>query len=191
MAPELVLQPGSVVSAQVLKVLSADLVRIAIASLSIDVASEIPLQQGQNLQLAVTQTKDGIRLAVVGQGSDAASASADAVTLSQEALIDVPANAPTTVAPKNILTPVERAATATNQAFGALKIRQTKSQAEQEDDGEKREIEGAAGDREVNVTLKVEGKNSTRVQVVAKRTAVTWDKDFARSVLDKIVAYSH
>ena len=67
-APELVLQPGSVVNAQVLKVLSADLVRIAIASLSIDVASEIPLQQGQNLQLAVTQTKDGIRLAVVGQG---------------------------------------------------------------------------------------------------------------------------
>ena len=53
MAPELVLQPGSVVNAQVLKVLSADLVRIAIASLSIDVASEIPLQQGQTLQLAV------------------------------------------------------------------------------------------------------------------------------------------
>ena len=72
-APELVLQPGSVVNAQVLKILSADLVRIAIASLSIDVASEIPLQQGQTLQLAVTQTRDGIRLAVVGQGGDAAS----------------------------------------------------------------------------------------------------------------------
>ena len=71
-APELVLQPGSVVNAQVLKVLSADLVRIAIAGLSIDVASEIPLQQGQNLQLAVMQTKDGIRLAMVGQGGDAA-----------------------------------------------------------------------------------------------------------------------
>jgi len=28
------------------------------------------------------------------------------------------------------------------------------------------------------------------VQVVAKRSAVTWDKDFARSVLDKIVANS-
>jgi hypothetical protein len=35
-------------------VLSADLVRIAIASLSIDVASEIPLQQGQYLQLTVS-----------------------------------------------------------------------------------------------------------------------------------------
>ena len=109
-APELVLQPGSVVNAQVVKVLSADLVRIAIASLSIDVMSEIPLQEGQALQLAVSQTKDGIRLAVVGQGGDAAGASADAVTLSPDALVDVPANAPTIVAPKNVLTPVERAA---------------------------------------------------------------------------------
>ncbi len=87
-APELVLQPGSVVNAQVLKILSADLVRIAIASLSIDVASEMPLQQGQNLQLAVTQSKDGIRLAMVGQGGDAAGAAADAVTLSPDALAD-------------------------------------------------------------------------------------------------------
>lgn len=108
-APELVLQPGSVVNAQVLKVLSADLVRIAIASLSIDVASEIPLQQGQNLQLAVSQTKDGIRLAVVGQGGNATGAAADAVTLSPEALADIPAN-PATTTPKIVLTPMERAA---------------------------------------------------------------------------------
>jgi flagellar hook-length control protein FliK len=104
-APELVLQPGSVVSAQVLKVLSADLVRIAIASLSIDVATEIPLQQGQNLQLAVMQTKDGIRLAMVGQGGDAAGSSADAVTLSPDAL-----NRPAVLSPKNVLTPLERTA---------------------------------------------------------------------------------
>ena len=106
-APELVLQPGSVVNAQVLKVLSADLVRIAIASLSIDVASEIPLQQGQNLQLAVTQTKDGIRLAVVGQGGGT---SADAVTLSPDALADAAVNRPAIVSPKNVLTPLERIA---------------------------------------------------------------------------------
>ncbi len=81
---------------------------------------------------------------------------------------------------------VERAAAATNQAFDQLKVRQTKSQVEQG----KREIEGTAGDREVSVTLKAEGTNATRVQVVAKRTAVTWDKDFARSMLDKIVANS-
>src|SRR5882672_3258440 len=109
-APELVLQPGSVVNAQVLKVLSADLVRIAIASLSIDVASEIPLQQGQNLQLAVMQTRDGIRLAVVGQGGDAAGSSADAVTLSPDALADAAVNRPAIVSPKKVLTPLERTA---------------------------------------------------------------------------------
>src|SRR5438132_481813 len=109
-APELVLQPGSVVNAQVLKVLSADLVRIAIASLSIDVASEIPLQQGQNLQLAVMQTKDGIRLAVVGQGGDAAGTAADAVTLSPDALADAAVNRPAILSPKNVLTPLERVA---------------------------------------------------------------------------------
>ncbi|MFL6793420.1 MAG: flagellar hook-length control protein FliK, partial [Bradyrhizobium sp.] len=110
-APDLVLQPGSVVNAQVLKVLSAELVRIAISSLSIDVLSEIPLQQGQALQLAVSQTPDGIRLAVVGQAADAAGPSADAVTLSSDAPVDAAANPPMTVAaPKNVLTPLERIA---------------------------------------------------------------------------------
>jgi hypothetical protein len=109
-APELVLQPGSVVSAQVRKVLSADLVRIAIASLSIDVATEIPLQQGQNLQLAVVQTKDGIRLAMVGRGGDAAGSSADAVTLSSDALADAALNRPAILSPKSVLTPLERTA---------------------------------------------------------------------------------
>ena len=108
-APELVLQPGSVVNAQVLKVLSADLVRIAIASLSIDVASEIPLQPGQNLQLAVSRSKDGgIRLALLGQGADAAGG--DAVTLSPDALADTAVNRPAIVSPKNVLTPLERSA---------------------------------------------------------------------------------
>jgi hypothetical protein len=110
-APELTLQSGSVVNAQVLKVLDANLVRIAIAALSIDVLTEVPLQAGQQLQLAVSQTKDGIRLAVVGQGGTANGASADAVSLSPEALVDVAANRPTIVAPgKEVLTPVERAA---------------------------------------------------------------------------------
>ena len=59
------LQPGSVISARVLQVLANDLVRIAIAGQSIDVLSQVPLQAGQTLQLAVSQTPDGIRLAVV------------------------------------------------------------------------------------------------------------------------------
>src|SRR5215813_13001990 len=60
--PELVLKPGTTIDATVLKVLSAELVRIAIAGLSIDVKTEIPLQQGQTLKLAVSQSENGIRL---------------------------------------------------------------------------------------------------------------------------------
>jgi hypothetical protein len=110
-APELVLQSGSVVNAQILKVLSADLVRIAIAGFSLDVSTEVPLQQGQNLQLAVTQTKDGgVRLAMIGQGGDAAGSLGDAVTLSPDALAEVPVNRPAILSPKSVLTPLERAA---------------------------------------------------------------------------------
>jgi len=34
------------------------------------------------------------------------------------------------------------------------------------------------------------GGCATAVAVVAKASAVTWDKDFARQILDKIVVYS-
>ena len=112
-APDLVLQPGSVIDAQVLKILSADLVRIAISGLSIDVLSEIPLQQGQALQLSVSQTPDGVRLAVVRPGAEAPSPAADAVTLSPQARVDAPASSQTVVVPKeNVLTPIERTAVA-------------------------------------------------------------------------------
>ena len=66
------LQPGTVIDAQVLKVLANNMVRIAIAGLSLDVMSQVPLQAGQAMQLAVSQTEGGIRLAVVGQGAGAA-----------------------------------------------------------------------------------------------------------------------
>lgn len=87
---------------------------------------------------------------------------------------------------------LDRAATATRQAFDQLKIRETKSASEQGESGEQRHIEGTASarDRDVNVTLKPEGTGSTRIQVVAKASAVTWDKDFARQILDKIVVNS-
>jgi hypothetical protein len=77
-APDVVLQPGTVIDAQVLKILANDLVRIAIANLSIEVLSEIPLQVGQTLQLAVSQTPEGIKLAVVGQGNSNAGIAAAA-----------------------------------------------------------------------------------------------------------------
>jgi hypothetical protein len=71
-AADVALQPGTVIDARVMKVLENNLVRIAIASLSIEVLSEVPLKVGDTLQLAVSQTPNGIRLQVVpGQGNAA------------------------------------------------------------------------------------------------------------------------
>src|ERR1700730_6672287 len=89
-APDLVLQPGSVIDAQVLKILSDDLVRIVIAGVSVDVLSQVPLAAGPALPLALSQTPDVIRLAVAGQGA-AAAASTDTITLAPGAIADVAA----------------------------------------------------------------------------------------------------
>ena len=107
-ASNVALQPGTVVSAQVLQVLSNDLVRIAVANLSIDVLTEVPLQAGQNLQLAVSQTPDSIRLAVVGQGATAGAAT------DTSSLASLAPNTPVAAAPSSsVLTALERAAVST------------------------------------------------------------------------------
>ncbi|MBR0872805.1 flagellar hook-length control protein FliK [Bradyrhizobium tropiciagri] len=118
-APEFTLQPGTVVSAQVLKVLSADLVRIAIASLSIDVQTEVPLQPGQNLQLAVSQDSDGVRLQMVEPdlvgrelvepNSAAPRADGGGAARVSPAVVTDPALAPQ-AAPRAVLTPLEHVA---------------------------------------------------------------------------------
>jgi len=108
--PEIVLQPGTTIDATVLKVLSADLVRIAIAALAIDVKTEIPLQEGQALKLAVSQTESGIRLTNITGGGNAADIAPDAVTLSPDALRDAPTAPATSVPARAVLTPQEKAA---------------------------------------------------------------------------------
>ena len=110
-APGVVLQPGTVIDATVLKVLDANLVRIAIANLSIEVLSEVPLKAGQALQLAVSQTEQGVKLAIVPQASNGDGAPLTPVstgTSSAPSAIPLPDEAPsapaTNVAP-NIAVP--------------------------------------------------------------------------------------
>jgi hypothetical protein len=64
--PRLVLQPGAVIDARVLAVRD-NLARILVAGLALEVLTEVPLQPGANLKLAVSQTAEGVRLAVVPQ----------------------------------------------------------------------------------------------------------------------------
>ncbi|MCK1631919.1 flagellar hook-length control protein FliK [Bradyrhizobium sp. 162] len=118
--PDLVLQAGSIVDARVVSVLADNLVRIAIANLSMDVMSEVALAPGQNLQLAVSQNGGTIRLAVMGGGGEA---TADQVTLTPAAasLVDSPPIAPSASAGRNVLTPSEQVAVTAASAEAVTK----------------------------------------------------------------------
>ena len=120
-----VLQPGSVISARVLQVLHGNTVQIVVGGQTIEVQSQVPLQANQTLQLAVSQTSDGVRLAIVDQQSAAAasqgsSASAngavafDTVTLAPDAAASIAAQTTSAVAAPTIqLTAQEALAVAT------------------------------------------------------------------------------
>lgn len=88
-----------------------------------------------------------------------------------------------------VTAPVAKASAAAEQTFQEMGIDQKKSSTEQEGQKDKREIDGSTADRDVTVTIQTEGTGS-RIQVVARKSAVTWDKDFARTILQRIVALS-
>ncbi|WP_213772790.1 flagellar hook-length control protein FliK [Bradyrhizobium sp. dw_78] len=117
---DVVLQPGTVIKAQVLQVLGGDQVQISIGGQPVEVTSQVPLQPGQTLQLAVSQAPDGsIQLAVVNQQAGAAAGQAiadlataplasDIVTLGPGALASIAAPLTSAVAaPQNQLSPLE------------------------------------------------------------------------------------
>jgi Flagellar hook-length control protein FliK len=119
-AAPIVLQPGSVITARVLQS-AGNTVQIAINGHPVNVLSQVPLQAGQTLQLAVSQTADGIRLAVVDQqpaagpsGTTSATTSpgnapvtTDTVTLAPSAVASIAAQTTPAVAPTVQLTPQE------------------------------------------------------------------------------------
>jgi hypothetical protein len=109
-AADVALQPGTVIDATVLKQLDANLVRIAIANLTIEVLSEVPLQVGQALQLAVSQTPQGVRLQIVpGEGDAPSSAPAASANAAKTDTVSVPkADVPVqTAAAGRVLTNLE------------------------------------------------------------------------------------
>jgi len=115
---DIVLQPGSVISAKVLQILGNDQVTISIAGQPLDVVSQVPLQAGQTLQLQVSQTPDGIGLAVVNQqggasasqGAATSTAAGDSVTLAPGAVASVAVTATPGTVVANQLTALETSA---------------------------------------------------------------------------------
>jgi hypothetical protein len=81
-AAGIVLQTGQVITAQVVQILGNDQVQIVIGNLTIDAATQVPLQVGQTLQLQVSQTASGIGLAIVNSPPSASSSEASAGTAS-------------------------------------------------------------------------------------------------------------
>jgi hypothetical protein len=88
-----------------------------------------------------------------------------------------------------VAAPVDKVYGATRAAFRDLGIAESKTSNEQDGGVEKRVVAGTITDRDVTASLKTQG-NGTHVEVIVKKTAVTWDKEFARKVLEKVVALS-
>jgi hypothetical protein len=110
----IVLQAGQVISAQVVQILGNDQVQIAIGNQTIEATTQVPLQVGQTLQLQVSQSSNGIGLAIVNQastgqtGGSTAATSNPVVTLSPALAANIAANlTPGAVTPSNPLTPLE------------------------------------------------------------------------------------
>jgi hypothetical protein len=56
--------------------------------------------------------------------------------------------------------------------------------------GQKRELQGKKGDLDVTVSINRHDDKTSEVEVTARRSAVTWDKDYAQSILSSIVRES-
>jgi hypothetical protein len=82
---------------------------------------------------------------------------------------------------------IANTATAVVETFSELGIRQTGESTEES--GAEREFKGEVNDLDVTVKLRsVDG--GTQVEVSARRNVASWDKDYARRVLGRIVQRS-
>jgi len=86
-----------------------------------------------------------------------------------------------------VTTDVANTELAVKRSFRDLGITETRSATDREGGSEKRTLEGKKDDRDVSVSIETAGTGS-KVVVIVKRSAVTWDKDMARQIMEKIIA---
>jgi len=53
--------------------------------------------------------------------------------------------------------------------------------------GAKRELKGKHGDLDVTIQMEQQDTATTKIEVSARKNLAEWDKDYARTVLDKII----
>ena len=85
-----------------------------------------------------------------------------------------------------VAAPVDQTLAAAKQTFQSLGITESRTITQHDGGVESRTLEGKTSDRDVSVDLKAQG-DQTKVQVTVKKSPVTWDKDFAKEILGKIV----
>jgi ABC-type Na+ efflux pump permease subunit len=56
-----------------------------------------------------------------------------------------------------------------------------------ESGGDTREIKGKKGDLDIAVSMERQSPTTTKTEVTARKNLAEWDKDYAQSLLDKIV----
>jgi len=83
---------------------------------------------------------------------------------------------------------LDAASEATERAFEELDIRRTGVDIDDEDARRVYRGEPSDGGPDVTVTLESEESGAVKVEVTARRGPVTWDKDYAREILERIVA---
>jgi hypothetical protein len=59
-----------------------------------------------------------------------------------------------------------------------------------DDGGAKRELKGKQGDLDVTVQMERQDSATTKVEVYARKNLAEWDKDYAKTVLERIVKAS-
>jgi hypothetical protein len=80
---------------------------------------------------------------------------------------------------------IDEVFTRSTAGFTAMAVSKTGESTEES--GAKRTLRGTRGDLEVTVELQRESATTTRAEVYARRSAVEYDKEFARDLLNRIV----
>lgn len=85
---------------------------------------------------------------------------------------------------------VDRSLTSMESAAeGVLRAEEVEiSASHSEEKGAKRTYEGKKGDLDVTVTIEREGDAKSKVRVTARRSLVSWDDEYAKELLAKIIA---
>ncbi len=121
------LKPGDIIEAQVLALLGDGRAKLAVANTILEVQTQVPLTPGTTVRLAVKNTPDGIRLAIVGNPINSAARTPVPTSAAASAPAGVVPPAGAAEANQSAATPQAIAQTVTGVASGSASAPNTAS----------------------------------------------------------------